>query len=196
MVVSTHASQLSSSQQVLLMTCRVIAEGHDGSTYQARELLDSTSSASFVSELLAQHLHLPRHNHSSKITGNGGGMMRLSSCGSVDIHIKSTHANERLLKLKTLVLQKITSDASSYNVMFDGKWKHLTDLELADSDLGTPGSVDMLLGADIFSRTVLYGCWLTMVNIQIEVGSSSIASEIPEELLSAVISTTCISGIS
>ena len=28
---------------------------------------------------------------------------------------------------------------------------------MADPDFGTPGSVDMLLGADIFCRTVLYG---------------------------------------
>ena len=31
------------------------------------------------------------------------------------------------------------------------------DLELADLDFGTPCSIDILLGAEIFSRTVLYG---------------------------------------
>ena len=60
------------------------------------------------------------------------------------------------MKLEALVLPKITSDVPSCNVVFDGKWKHLADLELADPDFGTPGSVDMLLGADIFSHTVLY----------------------------------------
>ena len=37
------------------MTCRVIAVGHDGSTYQARALLDSASSASFVSGVAIDH---------------------------------------------------------------------------------------------------------------------------------------------
>ena len=42
-------------------------------------------------------------------------------------------------------------------VTFNDKWKHLADLELADPDFGTPSSVDMLLGTNIFSCTVLYG---------------------------------------
>ena len=36
-------------------------------------------------------------------------------------------------------------------------WKHLTRLSLADPDYGTPGVVDVLLGADVFSRVVLHG---------------------------------------
>ena len=83
--------------------------------------------------------------------------MQLSSRGSVDFHIKSTHAKGRTLKLEALVLPKITSDVPSYNVAFDSKWKNLADLELADPDFETPGSIDILLGADIFSRTVLHG---------------------------------------
>ena len=139
------------------MTCQVPAVGHDGSTYQARALLDLALSASFVSECLAQHLRLLRRNHHSKITGIGGKMMQVLLRGSVDFHIKSTHANGRPLKLEVLVLPKITSGIASNNVVFNSKWKHLADLELADLDFGTPGSVDILLGADIFSCTVLYG---------------------------------------
>ena len=127
-VFSIHASQLSSSHQVLLMTCQVLAVGHDSSTYQARALLDSVLSTSFVSKCLAQHLRLLHRKHSSKITGIGGGRMQLSSRGSVDLHIKSTHTNGRSMKLEALVLPKITSDVPSYIVAFDCKWKHLTDL--------------------------------------------------------------------
>ena len=76
--------------------------------------------------------------------------MRLSSPGSMDLHIKSKHANRRTLKLEALVLPKITSDPPSYRVAFNGKWQHLTDLELADPDFGMPGGVDMFLGADIY----------------------------------------------
>ena len=75
----------------------------------------------------------------------------------MDLHIKSTNANGRALKLEALVLPKITPDIPSYNVEFDGKWKHLAELELADPDFGTSGSIDILLGADIFSRTVFCG---------------------------------------
>ena len=39
------------------------------------------------------------------------------------------------------------------------KWKRLTGLSLADAEFGTPGAVHLLLGADVFSRVVLYGRW-------------------------------------
>jgi len=44
----------------LLMTCQVRVKSPNGSHAVARVLLDSASSASFVSEHLAQSLHLPR----------------------------------------------------------------------------------------------------------------------------------------
>ena len=37
-------------------------------------------------------------------------------------------------------------------------WKYLSNLTLTDSEFGVPGSVDIVLGADVFSsRTVLQG---------------------------------------
>ena len=36
-------------------------------------------------------------------------------------------------------------------------WVHLIGLSLADPDYGIPWFVDLLLGADMFSRVVLYG---------------------------------------
>ena len=44
-IISTHVSQLKNCRQILLMTCCVKIVGPDGSTTQARALLDSASSA-------------------------------------------------------------------------------------------------------------------------------------------------------
>ena len=44
---------------LLLMTCRIVVYAPDGSSIEARALLDSASSASFVSERLAQGHCLP-----------------------------------------------------------------------------------------------------------------------------------------
>ena len=82
-------------------------------------------------------------------------MMRFSSRDSMGHHIKSTHANGRALKLEALVLPIIMSDVPSFHVIFNCRWKDLAKLGLADPDFGTLGRVDMLLGADIFSHTVL-----------------------------------------
>ena len=66
-VVSTHVSQLRNRRQVLLMTCRVKIIGPDRSTTQARALLDSASSISFVTDRLVQRLCLVHRNHSIKL---------------------------------------------------------------------------------------------------------------------------------
>ena len=64
-VAMTHISQL-------LMTCQVQVLGPDGTTSQVRALLDSASSASFISERLTQHLRLSRHHYGTKVSGIGG----------------------------------------------------------------------------------------------------------------------------
>ena len=71
MVVLTHVPQLKNCRQVLLMTCCVKAVVPDRSTTQARALLDSALSASFITECLAQNLCLARRNYSINISNIG-----------------------------------------------------------------------------------------------------------------------------
>ena len=56
----------------LLMTCQVVVNAPDGSVVKAHALLDSASSAYFVSERLAQSLSLPRSPLSVRISGIAG----------------------------------------------------------------------------------------------------------------------------
>ena len=51
--------------------------------------------------------------------------------------------------IKALVLPKITSNAPAYAVSIMQEWKHLAGLFLADANYGTPGAVNLLLGADV-----------------------------------------------
>ena len=69
-VSSNAAAGLASS--ALLMTCRVLVDAPDGSSVEARAILDSASSASFVSERLSQTLCLPRSHKNTKISGVAG----------------------------------------------------------------------------------------------------------------------------
>ncbi len=69
-ITSNTAAKLKSSS--LLMTCRVLVSVRDGSSVEARALLDNASSASFVSERLAQSLHLPRSNQNVHVSGIAG----------------------------------------------------------------------------------------------------------------------------
>ncbi len=69
--ITSHAAMGFTSNS-LLMTCCVSIDAPDGSTVKARALLDSASSASFVSERLAQSLCLPRSPLSARISGVAG----------------------------------------------------------------------------------------------------------------------------
>ena len=52
-----------------MMTCMVLVEVPDGSTVKARALLDSASSASYVSEHLVKGLCLASYHQNTMISG-------------------------------------------------------------------------------------------------------------------------------
>ena len=56
----------------LLMTCRILVVSLNGSSSEARVILDSASSASFISDHLARTLNLPRSSRNTHITGIAG----------------------------------------------------------------------------------------------------------------------------
>ena len=117
--------------------------------------MDSASSTSFIMESLIQRLQLQCRHHSMKVGGIGGSATRLSSCGMVDLNI-SNHCGKTLV-VEAVVLPKVTTNWSSCLVQFNRKWKHLSNIHLADTDFGTSASVDLLLGADALSPTMLHG---------------------------------------
>ena len=53
--------------------------------------------------------------------------------------------------MEDVILPKITAKLLMFPVEFDTRWKHLSDLYLADPDFGVPGYVDKLLEVNIFS---------------------------------------------
>ena len=64
---------------------------------------------------------------------------------------------KNVIEVEAIVLSNITSELPSSPVQFRPKWKHLKGLTLADPNFGVPGRIDLLLGADVFSQTVLNG---------------------------------------
>ena len=154
-VVNHHTN--GRQESILLMTCQVIIRGPDGSTVQVRALLDSGSEASFITERMAQQLRLSRRREGPTVTCLGGSTPQVRSKGLVNVQITDTSQAGKVHPIEALVLPKITSNTPAYPVSIPRKWKHLTGLSLADPEYGTPGAVDLLLGADVFSRVVLHG---------------------------------------
>ena len=60
-------------------------------------------------------------------------------------------------KGKALEVESAAEILPSHPIPYSRKWKHLMNMSLADLDFGTSGSVNILLGADVFGRAVLHG---------------------------------------
>ena len=153
LVSSNTAAHL--ARNPLLMTCRILVETPDGSTVRARALLDSASSASFVSERLVEGLCLPRFHQNTTISGVAG-LTRNSLQAITNLTISSTQTG-RKFNLTAIVVPRVTRDLPVHPVAFGSTWSHLDDLSLADPDFGCPGKVDLLLGVDIFTEALLQG---------------------------------------
>ena len=124
-----HHSQLGGHRRVLLTTCQVQIVKNDGSTMKVRALLDSNPFTLFITESSAQCLHLQHQHHSMKVIDIGSCATQLSSHEMVELNILNHWG-------KTLVVEAVV---------------------LPKVPICTPGSVDLLLGADIFSCTMLQG---------------------------------------
>ena len=77
------------------MTCQVILQGHNGSTTQARALLDSGSEASFITERLAQQLRLSRRR-GPMVTCIGETTPHIRPKGLVDIKVTDIHQTGKI----------------------------------------------------------------------------------------------------
>ena len=139
------------------MTCQILVTTPQGTVAQARALLDSASSSSFISERLAQHLHLKRSTRLAEIAGIGGLTHHPRTHAVVQFGVSSLWGPSVIDGVSALVLPKVTMKLPLHPVSCDNDWCHLKGIRLADPEFGTPGKIDILLGADVFGRVLLHG---------------------------------------
>ena len=154
-IVTNTAVKLTSSS--LLMTCRVLVSSPDGNSVEARALLDSASSALFISERLAQSLSLPRARQNAKISGIGGLSHGSSNQSLASFSVSPVTSSQPRTDVTAVVVPKVTCDLPFSPIPFKSDWSHLSDLELADPGFGHPGRIDVLLGIDVFVAALLHG---------------------------------------
>ena len=121
------------------MTCHVLIHSFKGSCVVARALLESASSASFISDQLSQSLYLPWSHHNKTITGVGGMSQNSYIKASTNFHVSPIQSPNDKIAVTAAVVPKVTCELPHYYIPFDSKWSHLSDLELADPEFGTPG---------------------------------------------------------
>ena len=142
----------------LLMTCRVLSRGPDGSSIESRALLDSASSISFVSERLAQAVCLQRFRRDAKIHGVEGLSHDSHSQSFTNLVISPMQESTKEINVKAVIVPRV-SVIYPVNLFRSCKadWSHLADLTLADPYFGRPGKIDLLLGVEVFSAVVRQG---------------------------------------
>lgn len=140
---------------VLLATAMVRVATRDGHHEILRALVDQGSQASFISENAAQKLHLPRNKIHTTVGGIGSSNAGIS-CSSIQVVMRAIYPSSFALITTVLVLPKLTTllpDDEIFNI----EWPHVKDLVLADTNYNKPGSIDIILGADVFGEIILDG---------------------------------------
>ena len=115
-----------------------------------RALLDSASSASFISEQLTHLMEFPRTHQNLKISGVAGLSHATPSHSIVQFAVSPVNSPADKAQVSAIVVPRVTCDLPVKPVTPQLSWKHLSDIPLADPDFGRPGRIDLLLGVDLF----------------------------------------------
>lgn len=91
------------SNSVLMVTAEVILSGPNGHQMVARALLDSTSTAPFVTERLVQHLKLLKQKQEITINGIGEAQCSTQNNAVVNINLTSTHSSSILANVQAVL---------------------------------------------------------------------------------------------
>ena len=156
---NSHHVSVGIEPNMLLMTCQILVETPQG-TVKARALLDSASSASFVSERLAQTLQLQRLSQSAKICGIANLNSDTRAFPITKFEVRSLHSNRSLRhkhNVNAVIVPRVTCDLPVHTLPFHKEWKHLEGWKLADPKFGRPGRIHILLGVDIFVNVIRQG---------------------------------------
>lgn len=151
-VVNMHTKEIC-HKGVLLATAMVNVRSFDGTMISMRALLDQGSQASFISESVAQTLRLPRIRTNISVIGLGAtdaGYAR----SSIDLQISAPNGSATNVEVTALVIRSITR-LNAITTSDKCNWSHLQGLKLADPRYFEQDKVDLLLGADVYSRILL-----------------------------------------
>ncbi|XP_055612527.1 uncharacterized protein LOC129759139 [Uranotaenia lowii] len=155
---TSHSSVLSANPTtlpttVLLSTAVLTIGDRYGNTLSARALLDSGSQLCFMTERIAQSLKFQRYREYLPVKGIG----QSSTCStqSVSASIGSRYSDYRST-LKFHVLPKVTADLPVKRINISD-WKIPPGIDMADPGFQNPGSIDLILGAEVFYDLLLEG---------------------------------------
>lgn len=128
----------------------------DGRRHTLRALLDCGSQASFITEKSSCALMLRRYHLPINVT-TFANISPIAIGGKCSIKIVPSGRQTPTLCFDVFVVPQITGPTPQTPVK-SRDWGHINNLSLAGPSYHAPGSIDLLLGADILPRCILMVC--------------------------------------
>lgn len=150
---SIHPGQ-NSVTCILLVTARVLLVNENGRILKIRALIDQGSEVTLISERAVQTLRLPRSQTFIPLIGVGEQTSNRTR-GITSFKIMSLYNSEEF-QISAHILKKLTSFIPSAEII-GRSWSHLEGLSLADPQFGSPSSIDLLIGADLYPQIIKEG---------------------------------------
>lgn len=152
------------SYTVLLSTARVSVVDLQGKSHLVRCLIDNGSQNHFITAKCCNRLQLiPRKTTSiAAVQGFGGGSNPVK--GIVEIEFSSRFNSKHSYKISALVVDHIT-DQLPTACIDTSHMKYLASVPLADDTFNTPGDIEMLIGAQLFTKLLLPGRIRSVSNV-------------------------------
>jgi len=138
---------------ILLATAIAEVQNKSGQYVPCRALLDNASQSHFITERCVQRLRLSRTQTHASIQGISN--VNTATHHSVSIHLKSRHTDWHNT-IHCAILSHITGTTPSTK-LDTSSWKIPKDIKLADEQSDQPGSIDLLIGADLFYEMLRSG---------------------------------------
>lgn len=126
---------------------------------KTRALLDTGSSASFVTERLAQALHLRQFTQDVRICDIAGILHSDGKQAVTQFLVSSAHSPGMRYNINAFIVPQITGNQPVCAVSFNENWKHLEGATLADPEYNIvkPGKIDILHGVEMFVEVIRHG---------------------------------------
>lgn len=129
--------------QAILPTVGLQIEDASGQSQNFRALIDSGAQNSLVTERCVQNLAIPRRSTNISISGIGGHVFKAK--GIVKLSVKSRYDPKEVMEIFALIVPKLPpiEPLECKSVL-----KAIHHLQLADSNILTESTCDLLIGAD------------------------------------------------
>lgn len=153
-IVSSNQAVTHLPSSVLLATARVRVSSSHGRSTVVRALLDQGSTATLISENLAQSLRLQRRRCNLRVAGiNDSASVARST---TTVLLSPTDGATPCYTVHTIVLPALTQYTPT-RVACSGSWGHTQTLRLSDPEPFNADPIDLIVGADLYGMILREG---------------------------------------